>query len=98
MRKTHTRKDGTFIDERAEALVLEVEKAVEEMLQEGSPVEDGQTDSTAATTTSKRLLLNQEYIKVIISPAHYLCLFLLFFLSMFLYSCIKFITRSDCIL
>ncbi|KAH0884555.1 hypothetical protein HID58_060651 [Brassica napus] len=63
VRKTHTRKDGTFIDERAEALVLEVEKAVEEMLQEGSPGGDSQTDSTAGTTTSKRLLLTQEYIK-----------------------------------
>ncbi|KAF2560768.1 hypothetical protein F2Q70_00015778 [Brassica cretica] len=63
VRKTHTRKDGTFIDERAEALVLEVEQAVEEMLQEGSPGVDSQTDSTAGTTTSKRLLLTQEYIK-----------------------------------
>uniref|UniRef100_A0A0D3APF5 Uncharacterized protein n=1 Tax=Brassica oleracea var. oleracea TaxID=109376 RepID=A0A0D3APF5_BRAOL len=64
VRKTHTRKDGTFIDERAEALVLEVKQAVEEMLQEGSPGGDSQTDSTAATTTSKRLLLNQEYTSV----------------------------------
>ncbi|KAF3568398.1 hypothetical protein DY000_02014216 [Brassica cretica] len=38
MRKTHTRKNGTFIDERAEALVLEVEQAVEEILQDGSPL------------------------------------------------------------
>ncbi|XP_033147093.1 uncharacterized protein LOC117133962 isoform X1 [Brassica rapa] len=63
VRKTHCRKDGTFLDERAEALVLEVEQAVEEMLQDGSPLGDSQTDSTAATSTSKRLLLNEEYIK-----------------------------------
>ncbi|KAH0897489.1 hypothetical protein HID58_047057 [Brassica napus] len=63
VRKSHTRKDGTFIDERAEALVLEVKQAVEEMLQEGSPGGDSQTDSTAATTISKRLLLNQEYTR-----------------------------------
>ncbi|WZZ03148.1 hypothetical protein YC2023_089069 [Brassica napus] len=62
-RKTHTRKDGTFMDERTEQLVLEVEQAVEEMLEDGSPVGDSQTCSTAATENSKRLLLNQEYIK-----------------------------------
>ncbi|KAL0725814.1 hypothetical protein Bca4012_040413 [Brassica carinata] len=43
-------------------MVLEVEQAVEEMLQEGSLDGDSQADSTAATS-SKRLLLNQEYIK-----------------------------------
>ncbi|KAH0868030.1 hypothetical protein HID58_075052 [Brassica napus] len=63
VRKTHCHKDGTFLDERAEALVLEVEQAVEEMLQDGSPLGDSQTESTAATRTSKRLLLNEEYIK-----------------------------------
>ncbi|XP_022561458.1 uncharacterized protein LOC106366432 [Brassica napus] len=63
VRKTHCRKDGIFLDERAEALVPEVEQAVEEMLQDGSPLNDSQTESTAATKTSKRLLLNEEYIK-----------------------------------
>ncbi|KAH0904339.1 LOW QUALITY PROTEIN: hypothetical protein HID58_043842 [Brassica napus] len=63
VRKTHCRKDGTFLDERAEALILEVEQAVEEMLQDGSPLGDSQTESTAATRTSKCLLLNEEYIK-----------------------------------
>ncbi|KAH0899515.1 hypothetical protein HID58_049083 [Brassica napus] len=63
VRKTHCRKDGTFLDERAEALVLEVEQAVEKMLQDESPLGDSQTDSTAATSTSKSLLLNEEYIK-----------------------------------
>ncbi|KAL0796140.1 hypothetical protein Bca101_067517 [Brassica carinata] len=62
-RRTHTGKDGTFIDEWTEALVLEVEQAVEEMLQDGSPVGDSQTSSTAGTANSKCLLLNQEYIK-----------------------------------
>ncbi|CAN7099024.1 unnamed protein product [Brassica rapa subsp. narinosa] len=33
------------------------------MLQDGSPLGDSQTDSTAATSTSKRLLLNEKYIK-----------------------------------
>ncbi|KAG2288621.1 hypothetical protein Bca52824_048225 [Brassica carinata] len=40
-RKTHTRKDGTFMDERTEKLVLEVEQAVEEMLEDGSPTRKG---------------------------------------------------------
>ncbi|KAF3543083.1 hypothetical protein DY000_02007398 [Brassica cretica] len=48
-RKTHTGKDGSFLDERTEELVLEVEEAVEEMLQDGSPLGDSQTDSTAAS-------------------------------------------------
>ncbi|KAH0939960.1 hypothetical protein HID58_007421 [Brassica napus] len=61
-RKTHTGKDGSFLDERTEELVLEVEEAVEEMLQDGSPHGDSQTDSTAASN-AKRYLLNQEYIK-----------------------------------
>uniref|UniRef100_A0A0D3CJK0 Uncharacterized protein n=1 Tax=Brassica oleracea var. oleracea TaxID=109376 RepID=A0A0D3CJK0_BRAOL len=60
-RKTHTGKDGSFLDERTEELVLEVEAAVEEMLQDGSPLGDSQTDSTAASN-AKRYLLNQ-YIK-----------------------------------
>ncbi|KAH0884215.1 hypothetical protein HID58_060311 [Brassica napus] len=61
-RKTHTGKDGSFLDERTEELVLEVEEAVEEMLQDGSPLGDSQTDSTAASN-AKCYLLNQEYIK-----------------------------------
>ncbi|KAL0814131.1 hypothetical protein Bca101_070574 [Brassica carinata] len=61
-RKTHTGKDGSFLDERTEELVLEFEEAIEEMLQDGSPLGDIQTDSTAASN-SKRYLLNQEYIK-----------------------------------
>ncbi|XP_013583259.1 PREDICTED: uncharacterized protein LOC106292189 [Brassica oleracea var. oleracea] len=65
-RKTHTGKDGSFLDERTEELVLDVEEAVEEMLQDGSPHGDSQTDSTAASN-AKRYLLNQEYIKVISS-------------------------------
>ncbi|CAG7862827.1 unnamed protein product [Brassica rapa] len=55
-------KDGSFLDERTEELVLEVEAAVEEMLQDESPLCDSQTDSTAASN-AKRYLLNQEYIK-----------------------------------
>ncbi|KAG2242846.1 hypothetical protein Bca52824_095311 [Brassica carinata] len=62
-RKTHTGKDGSFLDLTHEELVLEVEEAVEEMLQDGSPLGDGQTDSTAASNV-KRYLLNQEYIKL----------------------------------
>ncbi|KAH0867276.1 LOW QUALITY PROTEIN: hypothetical protein HID58_074298 [Brassica napus] len=92
VRKTHCRKDGTFLNEGAEALVLE--QAVEEMLQDGSPLGDSQTDSTAATRTSKRLLLNEEYIKLIISPAHCLCSFLLFLAQCFSTLIIEFITRS----
>ncbi|KAF3560449.1 hypothetical protein F2Q69_00013916 [Brassica cretica] len=55
-------KDGSFLDERTEELVLEVEEAVEQMLQDGSPLGDSQTDSTAASN-AKWYLLNQEYIK-----------------------------------
>ncbi|CAN8289708.1 unnamed protein product [Cochlearia groenlandica] len=61
-RKTHWGKDGSFLDECSEELVLEVEQAVEEMLQEGSPLGDNLIESSAATN-SKRFLLNQEYIK-----------------------------------
>uniref|UniRef100_A0A0D3BLW6 Uncharacterized protein n=1 Tax=Brassica oleracea var. oleracea TaxID=109376 RepID=A0A0D3BLW6_BRAOL len=61
-RKTRTGKDGYFLGERTEELVLEVEEAVEEMLQDGSPLGDSQTDFTAASN-AKRYLLNQEYIK-----------------------------------
>uniref|UniRef100_A0A0D3BGZ2 Uncharacterized protein n=1 Tax=Brassica oleracea var. oleracea TaxID=109376 RepID=A0A0D3BGZ2_BRAOL len=50
-RKTHTGKDGSFLDERTEELVLEIEEAVEEMLQDGSPL--SQTDSTAASNRGK---------------------------------------------
>ncbi|KAL0886521.1 hypothetical protein Bca101_010504 [Brassica carinata] len=65
-RMTHCRSDGSFIDERTKELVLGAEEAVDEMLEEGSPLGDSPTDSTAATN-SKRFLLNQEYIKVISS-------------------------------
>ncbi|KAF3542241.1 hypothetical protein DY000_02010432 [Brassica cretica] len=51
-----------IIDE--EALVMETEQVVEEMMaQDGSPVGESQMCSTSGTTTSKCLLLNQEYIK-----------------------------------
>ncbi|CAH2065508.1 unnamed protein product, partial [Thlaspi arvense] len=53
VRKTHTR-DGSFIDGRAESLVLEVEEAVAQMATDSI----SQTTSTAATPS--RLLLNQE--------------------------------------
>ncbi|KAG5383924.1 hypothetical protein IGI04_035394 [Brassica rapa subsp. trilocularis] len=56
VRKAHIRKHGTFIDERAKALVLEVEQAVEEMIHSAL---------TAGTTTSKRRVLNQGYIKLV---------------------------------
>lgn len=65
VRKTHTRKDGSFIDERAEALVLEVEEAVDSMiLDEDSPNDVSPTASTATTTPSRRFLLDQEFLKV----------------------------------
>ncbi|KAG2292618.1 hypothetical protein Bca52824_039287 [Brassica carinata] len=61
-RKTHTGKDGSFLDEHTEELALEVEEAVEQMLQDGSPLGDSKIDSTAASN-AKRYLLNQKYIK-----------------------------------
>ncbi|KAJ0253218.1 hypothetical protein HA466_0122810 [Hirschfeldia incana] len=64
VRKTHTRKDGSFIDERAEALVLEVEEAVDSMLlDEDSPNSGSPTASTATTAPSRRFLLDQEFLK-----------------------------------
>ncbi|KAG5387860.1 hypothetical protein IGI04_029401 [Brassica rapa subsp. trilocularis] len=64
VRKTHTHADGSFIDKSAEALVMETEHVVEEMMtQDGSPVGESQPCSTSGTITSKCLLLNQEYIK-----------------------------------
>lgn len=63
--KTHTRKDGSFIDERAEALVLAVEEAVDSMiLDEDSPNGASPTASTATTAPSRRFLLDQEFLKV----------------------------------
>ncbi|CAL9224237.1 unnamed protein product [Arabidopsis halleri] len=62
VRKTRTRKDGTFIDERAKSLVIDVEEVVKLMTSEdGSPNSVNETDSTAATPT--HILLNQEYLK-----------------------------------
>ncbi|XP_010451618.1 PREDICTED: uncharacterized protein LOC104733767 [Camelina sativa] len=62
VRKTHTRKDGTFIDERAKSLVLDVEEAVTLITNDdGSPTSVNQTDSSDATPT--HILLNQEYLK-----------------------------------
>ncbi|KAL0702470.1 hypothetical protein Bca4012_058592 [Brassica carinata] len=55
VRKTHSNADGSFIDKRAEALVQETEQAVEEIM-----TQDGSSDGSII---SKRLLLNQEYIK-----------------------------------
>ncbi|CAN7045807.1 unnamed protein product [Brassica rapa subsp. trilocularis] len=65
VRKTHTRKDGSFIDERAEALVLAVEEAVDSMiLDEDSPNGASPTASTATTAPSRRFLLDQEFLKL----------------------------------
>ncbi|XP_010478935.1 PREDICTED: uncharacterized protein LOC104757848 [Camelina sativa] len=59
VRKTHTRKDGTFIDHRAECLVNEVEEAVSQFTSEdGSP-----HSQTATSAILSRVLLNKEYLK-----------------------------------
>lgn len=55
VRKTYTRKHGSFIDERAEALVEEVEQAVEELTHGRYPLANSQTGSTTATPHSGRL-------------------------------------------
>ncbi|KAG7536851.1 hypothetical protein ISN44_As13g007750 [Arabidopsis suecica] len=48
-RMTRTHKDGTFIDERAKSLVIDVEEAVKLMTSEdGSPNSVNETDSTTA--------------------------------------------------
>lgn len=70
MRKTYTRKHGSFIDERAEALVEEVEQAVEELTHGRYPLANRQTGSTAATPHSGRLVLNQEYLNNLFSLAY----------------------------
>ncbi|CAH2070531.1 unnamed protein product, partial [Thlaspi arvense] len=56
VRKTHTR-DGSFIDGRAETLVLEVEEAVAQM------ETDSVSETTSTAATPSRLLLNQEFLK-----------------------------------
>ena len=55
VRQTHTRKDGTFIHHRAHSIVIEVEEAVSQMTSD-----DGSPNATP------RILLNQEYIKVLL--------------------------------
>ncbi|CAE6127203.1 unnamed protein product [Arabidopsis arenosa] len=63
VRRTCTRKDGIFIDERAKYLVIDVEEVVKLMTSdEGSLNSVNETDSTTATPT--HILLNQEYLKV----------------------------------
>lgn len=47
----HTHKDGSFIGERAEALVQKVEQA-QELTQDGPPLGDSQTGLTSGTPNS----------------------------------------------
>lgn len=59
VRKTHTHKDGSFIDERTEELVLEVGETVDPMtLNEDSPNGVSQTASTEQLQDASYLIKN----------------------------------------
>ncbi|CAE5974672.1 unnamed protein product [Arabidopsis arenosa] len=59
VRRTHTRKDGTM-DARSESLVLEVEEAAKQVMEEDDSLND-QTASSGGLPS--RLVLNKEYLK-----------------------------------
>ncbi|KAF2544641.1 hypothetical protein F2Q68_00031651 [Brassica cretica] len=60
VRRTHTKKDGTFGDYRAEELVTQAEM---EATQVSNTNSDGSPQSPSATTAPSRILLNQAYLK-----------------------------------
>ncbi|CAE6126360.1 unnamed protein product [Arabidopsis arenosa] len=62
VRRTHTRKDGTFMDARSESLVLEVEEAAKQVMEEDDSLDD-QTASSGGLPF--RLVLNKEYLKAV---------------------------------
>jgi len=61
VRRTHTKKDGTFGDYRAEELVTQAEM---EATQVSNTNNDGSPQSPSATSAPSRILLNQAYLKV----------------------------------
>ncbi|XP_033136624.1 uncharacterized protein LOC117128419 [Brassica rapa] len=60
VRRTHTKKDGTFVDYRAEELVTQAEM---EATQVSNTNSDGSPQSPSATSAPSRILLNQAYLK-----------------------------------
>ncbi|KAJ4885405.1 hypothetical protein Rs2_35498 [Raphanus sativus] len=60
VRRTHTNKDGTFVDYRAEELVTQAEM---EATQVSNTNTDGSPQSPSATSAPSRILLNQAYLK-----------------------------------
>ncbi|KAH0903679.1 hypothetical protein HID58_043182 [Brassica napus] len=60
VRRTHTKKDGTFGDYRAEELVTQAEM---EATQASNTNSDGSPQSPSATSAPSRILLNQAYLK-----------------------------------
>ncbi|KAF2611380.1 hypothetical protein F2Q70_00010888 [Brassica cretica] len=60
VRKTHTKKDGTFGDYRAEELVIQAEMDATQVSNTNS---DGSPQSPSATSAPSRILLNQAYLK-----------------------------------
>lgn len=63
VRKTHTRKDGTFIDPRSESLVLEVEEAAKQVMEEDDSL-NGLSQTASSGVVPSRHILNKEYLKV----------------------------------
>ncbi|KAG2280998.1 hypothetical protein Bca52824_052218 [Brassica carinata] len=61
VRKTHTRKDGTFVDYRAEELVTQAEMETTQLSNtERSP------GSRIASSAPSRLMLNKAYLKLVL--------------------------------
>ncbi|KAF3507162.1 hypothetical protein F2Q69_00004899 [Brassica cretica] len=60
VRRTHTKKDGTFGDFRAEELVTQAEMVATQVSNTNS---DGSPQSPSATSAPSRILLNQAYLK-----------------------------------
>ncbi|KAH0892510.1 hypothetical protein HID58_054939 [Brassica napus] len=60
VRRTHTKKDGTFGDYRAEELVTQAEMEATRVSNTNS---DGSPQSPSATSAPSRILLNQAYLK-----------------------------------
>ncbi|KAF3507612.1 hypothetical protein F2Q69_00007839 [Brassica cretica] len=60
VRRTHTKKDETFGDYRAEELVTQAEM---EATQASNTNSDGSPQSPSATSAPSRILLNQAYLK-----------------------------------
>ncbi|KAG7636119.1 Transposon En/Spm-like [Arabidopsis thaliana x Arabidopsis arenosa] len=60
---THIRKAGTFIDPRSESLVLEVEEAAKQVMEEDDSL-NGLSQTASSGVVHSRHILNKEYLKL----------------------------------